>query len=221
MVRRKGIMRKLKHVAIIADGNRRWARREGYTVPEGHMLGFKNSVKLSQDLHDKGIHTVTFWLFSTENWNRSSEEIEGIMLAAKTALLEHLEMAERENLRLFHIGRKDRLPAMLMDTIRMMEEKTKSNTEGCTVFAIDYGGFDEILRAVKGLISDNVEINEQTLAEALDVSTLEYPSPDILVRTSGEQRISNFMIWELIGSFFAMEPKYFPEVTIKDLEQHF
>jgi len=203
-----------KHVAIIADGNRRWAKERKLPSFEGHRQGFENIKKLSKKAKQLGIHIITFWVFSTENWNRSQEEVGYLMkLAEKVIEIQKKEAIEEET-RIVHIGRKDRIPTGLRKKIEEAERDTKEFTKYYFVVALDYGGRDEIERAIQKMNTSR----EKTLEACLDTAVLPYPNPDLIIRTSGEQRLSGFMTWQGSYSEYFFTEKLFPDFTEDELE---
>lgn len=203
-----------KHVAIIADGNRRWAKERKLPSFEGHRQGFENIKKLSKKAKQLGIHTITFWVFSTENWNRSQEEVGYLMkLAEKVIDIQKKEAIEEET-RIVHIGRKDRIPAGLRKKIEEAERDTKQFTKYYFVVALDYGGRDEIERAIQKMTMSG----EKSLEACLDTAVIPHPNPDLIIRTSGEQRLSGFMPWQGAYSEYYFTEKLFPDFNEDELE---
>src|SRR3989344_2821299 len=137
------------HIAMILDGNRRWAKRQGKNVLEGHRAGAINIRKLITYLHQKGVHTITIWIFSTENWNRESMQVRGLMTLFQEFAGAYLSEAMQNGARIVHLGRKDRIPAGLRKKFEEFEEKTAHLTAHCLNIAMDYGGRDEVGRAVQ------------------------------------------------------------------------
>jgi undecaprenyl diphosphate synthase len=204
------------HIALIPDGDRRWARARGLSPLEGHKAGYnalKNLAKASRDL---GIHTLTLWGFSTENWERSPKETENIMNLARKMVNDFMNDAIKDGVRLVHLGRKDRLPADLLEMIRCAEEKSKNNNKHILNIALDYGGRDEIIRAVQKIVKDKVpaqKIDEKLFEKYLDTKGQPHPNPDLFIRTSGEQRTSGLLPWQTVYSEFYFEPSHLPDFT--------
>ncbi len=204
------------HVAIIPDGNRRWARARGLHTLLGHKKGFEAAVKLGRAAREMGIHTVTLWGFSTENWDRTKEEIGYLMKLYVRLVDDYLKEALENNVKIIHLGRKDRLPNFLLKKLNSAEAKTKDNTRFIMNIAIDYGGQDDIIRAVKNMIKDGVkeeEISKELFEKYLDTEGQIYPYVDLMIRSSGEQRTSGFLLWQSPYTEFYWEREHFPDFT--------
>ena len=209
------------HIAIILDGNGRWARSRGLPVNKGHEEGAKAIRKVMDTARDLGVHTVTLWGFSTENWKRPSVEKSKIFSLIKKTLEKEFKTAKKEKIRFVHLGRKDRLPKDLLKLIEKVEKETKDNDKYVLNVALDYGGRDEILRAVKGIVRDKVpveEINEESFASYLDTAGQPYPYPDLFIRTSGEQRTSGYLPWQMVYTEFYFEQVHLPDMTPEKLK---
>ena len=204
-----------KHVAIIPDGNRRWARDHGLPSFEGHLKGFNALIKIGKKAREMGIKILTVWVFSTENWKRSPEEVSYLMNLYQTMLNKYLKDALKEKIRIIHLGRKDRINKTLKKKIIDIEEKTKNFNKYYLGIALDYGGRDEIVRAIK----KSSDLSEDNFNQFLDTKDLPYPCPDLLIRTSGEMRLSGFMSWHTAYSELFFSPKYLPDFTPRDLEE--
>lgn len=205
----------LNHVALIADGNRRWAKEKNLPSFEGHRKGFENIKKLLKKGRDLGIPVMTFWVFSTENWKRKQEEVGYLMKLAEEVIEVQLKEAIEEETRIVHIGRKDRLPDGLKEKIAKAEEQTQRFTKHYFVIALDYGGHDEILRAVDKMN----DAKTGCLDDYLDTSILPYPNPDLIIRTGGEERLSGFMTWQSAYSEYFFSPLRFPDFLPEELEK--
>lgn len=205
----------LNHVALIADGNRRWAKEKNLPSFEGHRKGFENIKKLLKKGRDLGIPVMTFWVFSTENWKRKQEEVGYLMKLAEEVIEVQLKEAIEEETRIVHIGRKDRLPEGLKAKIAKAEEQTQKFTKYYFVIALDYGGHDEILRAVAKMN----DVKTGQLDDYLDTSILPYPNPDLIIRTGGEERLSGFMTWQSAYSEYFFSPLRFPDFLPDELEK--
>ncbi len=203
-----------RHIAIIADGNRRWAKNRGLPTFEGHRQGFENIKKLSKKAKNLGIQIITFWVFSTENWDRSQEEVGYLMKLAEKVIDIQKKEAIAEKTRIVHIGRKDRIPTLLRNKIEEAERDTKQFSQYYFVVALDYGGRDEIERAIEKMN----RTGEQLLDNCLDTAVLPYPNPDLIIRTSGEQRLSGFMTWQGAYSEYYFTEKLFPDFNPDELE---
>ncbi len=204
------------HIAIVMDGNRRWARSRGLSTIEGHKAGYNAIRKLIDMARRWGVHTLTLWAFSTENWERSSNETENIMRLARLGLREVEKEADKKNIRFVHIGRKDRLPQDVLDKINELEEKTKNHKTYVLNLALDYGGRDEIVRAVQKVVHDGVpedKIDEKLFASYLDTGDQPYPYVDLFIRPSGEQRTSGLLPWQTTYAEYYWEVDYLPDFT--------
>jgi undecaprenyl diphosphate synthase len=179
------------HVAIIPDGNRRWAKEKGLSRAEGHLQGYTRAKEIISFAHDAGIHVVTIWAFSTENWKRTEDEVSELLVLIKKGLSElHTEAIEKKT-RVVHIGRRDRLGKDIIDLIDETEMKTKEYDSRCLCIAIDYGGEDELARAENLMRESNN--TTKSVKDFLDTSRANVPPPDFIIRTSGEKRTSGFM----------------------------
>lgn len=211
-----------KHIAIIPDGNRRWARKRGMATFYGHKKGFDQSIELSKKARELRIKVLTFWAFSTENWQRTKEEVNYLMQLYSQMIDKNLKIALKEKIRIIHLGRKDRIPKSLAEKIIQAEEKTADFNRYYLAIALDYGGRDELLRAVKQFRNSKFQpqnLTEENFNQFLDTKDLPYPNPDLVIRTSGEVRTSGFMIWQAAYSEWIFYPKYFPDFTPEDLEK--
>jgi len=209
------------HIALILDGNGRWARSRGLPVTKGHEYGAEALKKLIRTTRDWGIHTLTVWGWSTENWKRPCMEKKKIFDLVKRTIKESLDEAKEEGVRFHHIGRKDKLPRDLMSMIRKAEKETENNTKYILNLALDYGGRDEILRAVKRIVLDNIEaekIDEKLFDSYLDTAGQPYPNPDLFIRTSGEQRTSGYLPWQMVYTEFYFEESHLPDFSPEKLK---
>jgi undecaprenyl diphosphate synthase len=210
------------HIALIPDGNRRWARSKNLYTLEGHKAGFDRAVQLAKAARDLGVHTVTLWGFSTENWDRSEEEINYLMKLYSKLLKDYLKDAHEDKVRLIHLGRKDRLPKFLIREIQNAEDETKKYTKYIANIALDYGGQDEILRTVKNIIKDDIpadKIDARLFDNYSDLYKQPYPNVDLMIRTSGEQRTSGFMLWHSAYTEYYWENGHFPDFTPEKLKE--
>ncbi len=209
------------HIAIIPDGNRRWAKAHHLPTLEGHRRGFNIAIKIGRKIRLLGVHTLTMWAFSTENWNRSPKEVDYLMRVYEGFVQTYLKEAIKEKIRIVHLGRKDRIPKTLLQKITDSEEKTKDFKKYILNIALDYGGRDEILRAVKKITNHKSQItnlSEENFNDFLDTSGQPYPNPDLVIRTSGEQRTSGLMIWQAAYSEYIFINKHFPDINDEDIE---
>jgi len=211
-----------KHIAIIPDGNRRWAKEKGLLTFEGHKKGFNQAIEIGKKARELGIKVLTLWAFSTENWKRTSEEISYLMDLYYQMIEINIQDALKEKIRIIHLGRKDRISNKLRLKIMEAEEKTKNFDKYYLAIALDYGGRDEIIRTINKINQSKISIknfSEEKINQFLDTRDLPYPSPDLVIRTSGEIRTSGFMIWQAAYSEWIFYPKYFPDFTPFDLEK--
>ena len=208
------------HIALILDGNRRWARSKGLPTFEGHRAGFEAGMKVAKAARKWGVHTFTVWGFSTENWDRSDEEIALLMTLYRKMVDEVLKEARKDGIRMVHLGRKDRFPRDLVKYIAEAEEETRNNTKHVFNVALDYGGRDEILRATKKIIEDKIpadQLDEKKFASYLDTGDQPYPYVDLFIRTSGEQRTSGFLPWQMTYAEYFWELDHLPDFTPEKL----
>lgn len=212
------------HVAVILDGNGRWARAHNLPTTKGHEHGASALETLIENSREVGVHTLTLWGFSTENWKRPPMEVKKIMDLVRQTIEKHLEKSKKEGVRFVHLGSKERLPGFLVDLLKKAEEETRHNKKHILNLALDYGGHDEILRAVKNIIEDGVpasKINEELFSSYLDTKGQPYPNPDLLIRTSGEQRTSGLMPWQLSYCEIYFEEEHLPSMDTEKLRKIF
>ena len=211
------------HIAMILDGNRRWARARGLKPWEGHYSGYDAIQKLARTSRDMGIHTFTVWAWSTENWERSKEEIDEIMNLFRKGLKESEKELHENKVHLVHLGRKDRLPKDLVNTFTRLDIETKKYAQNHVFnMAIDYGGHDEIIRAVKKIISDKVtsdKVDKRLFESYLDTASQPYPYVDLFIRTSGEQRTSGLFPWQMDYAEYYFEQEHLPDFTPEKLRE--
>ncbi|MBI3619654.1 di-trans,poly-cis-decaprenylcistransferase [Candidatus Roizmanbacteria bacterium] len=205
------------HVAIIPDGNRRWAKHHGLPAFEGHRRGFNRALEIVKKSRELGIRTLTFWAFSTENWKRDKTEVENLMRLFYTMINRFFKEARKNEIRIIHIGRKDRISARLRSRIADIENKTKGFSRYYLVLALDYGGHDEILRAVHQIRKIDGQVDEKNFNSFLDTKALPHPNPDLIIRTSNEMRLSGFMSWQSAYAEFLFSKKLFPDFSPDDL----
>ena len=204
-----------EHIGIIMDGNGRWAKKRGLPRTAGHKQGAETFRTISKECGRLGIKHATFYAFSTENWKRPKEEVEAIMRLFKQYLLEAKEdITAAENNKLRFIGLKDGIPDDILTLMEEAEEDTKNNT-GCDIaLAVNYGGREEIVNAVNKLIADGkTEITEDDISQ--NIYTV--PDCDLIIRPSGEQRLSNFMLWQAAYSEFWYSDVMWPDFSVQDL----
>lgn len=213
-----------QHVAIILDGNGRWAKSKGMPRNYGHTRGAKNLEIICEDAWNIGIKYLTVYLFSTENWKRSKEEVDGLMRLFRSYTKTCIKTAQKNNMKVRVLGDITALAPDLQESLINLVETSKDNTGLNFQIAINYGSRDEIVRAVRKLAQDCIEekvgvaeITEKVFASYLD--TAEVPDPDLLIRTSGELRLSNYLMWQLAYSEFYFTDIPWPAFTKEDLWQ--
>ena len=212
-----------KHIAIIMDGNRRWARAQGKSASYGHKQGAKTLEKIVRYANKIGLEYITVYAFSTENWKRAEEEVNALMMLLQSYLDDYTKRADSENIRVKILGDITALSQGMQKSIINCMERTKNNTGVTFNIALNYGGRDEIVKAVKS-IAQKVK-NEKTNIEDIDekmisanLYTAGQPHPDLVIRTSREQRLSNFLPWQVVYSEFLFVNKNWPDFTEEDLD---
>ena len=208
-----------KHVGFIVDGNRRWARERNFPTLEGHRKGFSKVEKVATKMIEEGVEFVSFYLFSTENWDRSEEEVSYLMDLLRHNVKRLQKKFVKEDIRCVVMGRKEPAPEDLLKSLAELEEKTKNGTRGTVCICFNYGGQWEIADAVSKIIKEGItgEITPEIIAKNLYHP--EVPPCDLIVRTSGEERISGFQLWRASYSEFLFLKKYFPAMTEKDCDK--
>ncbi len=211
-----------KHIAIILDGNGRWAKSKGMPRNYGHTVGAKNVEKICKAANDLGVEYLTLYAFSTENWNRPDSEVKALMTLLESYLKNCINTANKNNMRVRVIGEIGRLSDKFQEKIKSLEEISAKNTGLNLTIAINYGSRDEMLRAVKKIVHDSEnglldidELDVDRFSSYLD--TKELPDPDLLIRTSGEQRLSNYLLWQLAYSEFYFTDVPWPAFDKKEL----
>lgn len=212
-----------KHIAIIMDGNRRWAKKRNLPVKMGHKEGAETLKKVIRYANKRGIKYVTVYAFSTENWKREKEEVDSLMSLLEYYLDQFSKEADTENIVIKVIGRRKELSERLLKKIDEVVEGTKNNTGTIFSIALNYGGRDELVTAIKTIAEDakNNKLNIEEIDEKLVsdyLYTKNMPDPDLMIRTSGEVRTSNFLPWQLVYSEFLFLDKLWPDFTEEDLE---
>ncbi|MBR3671741.1 MAG: di-trans,poly-cis-decaprenylcistransferase [Spirochaetia bacterium] len=206
------------HIGIIMDGNGRWAKERGKPRTFGHSEGVRTAKRIAKAASDMGVKYLSLYTFSTENWKRSETEVKFLMQLLKKHLREQLSFYRDNNIRVVHSGSLDRLPEVVQKEIVDVEDLTKDFTGMTANLVINYGGRDEIVRAVKKLRDQGEgEITEEKLSSAMDHP--EIPDPDLIIRTGGELRISNFLLWESAYSELYFSKKYWPDWQEEDLKE--
>ena len=210
------------HVAIILDGNGRWAREKGMPRNYGHMQGAKAVEDILVDARDMGIKYLTVYAFSTENWNRPEAEVSALMTILRNYLKTSIKKSMKNNVRCRVIGERSKLSEDIQAAIEKLETTTAGNTGLTFTIAINYGSRDEITRAVRKIAKecrdgkiDPEQITQETIASHLDTAGI--PDPDLLIRTSGEQRLSNYLMWQLAYTEFYFTPVMWPDFNKEEL----
>ena len=213
-----------KHIAIIMDGNRRWAKSKGLPVALGHKKGAETLENIVRYANKIGLEYITVYAFSTENWKRAEEEVKALMLLFQSYLDKYSRIADSENIKVQFLGDTEAFNKKMKKQIDDCEERTKNNTGVTFNIAMNYGGRNEILNAVKKIakkVQDGEisveDITEQTISNNL--YTRGIPDPDLMIRTSGEMRTSNFLPWQLVYSEFLFVDKNWPDFSEQDLDE--
>ena len=214
-----------KHVAIIMDGNRRWAKKRGLDVIVGHQRMAKEGIEeVVKSAIELGVKYLTLWAFSTENWNRSKKEIDALMSIFRNIFTNQIDELNKRGVRINTLGDLSRFDQDIQDNISIWKEKTKDNKKLVLSLAINYGGRDEILRAVEKIIS---EVNEGKIKpEKLSIEefkkyldTFDMPDPELIIRTSGEYRMSGFLLWQSNYSEFYFTDTLMPDFDKKEFKK--
>ena len=213
----------LKHMAFVVDGNRRWAMQRGIPRFDGHKRGALVMKDLTAELMKYGIKYITYFVFSTENWNRSKEEVDSLMDIFRESFESFVDIAKKNHVKFVTIGNLERLPLDIQEKIKRLRIETEEFSRVTVTIAINYGARDEILRAVKRLVADVIDkkidldaLTENDFSNYLDTAGIPYP--DIIVRT-GEKRISNFLLWQAAYSEIFFVEKYWPDLTEEDMRK--
>ena len=213
-----------RHIAFILDGNGRWAKKRHLPRNAGHAAGARTVEKIIEDAHDLGVEYITMYAFSTENWNRPEDEVKALMKLLRNYLKDCIERANKNNMRCLVIGDKSGLDKDIIDRINALEEVSKSNSGITFVIALNYGSRDEIRRAAIKLALDVKEnkispdeVTEDTITGYLD--TADIPDPDLLIRTSGEIRLSNYLLWQLAYTEFYFTDVLWPDFNKEELKR--
>jgi len=206
------------HVAIIMDGNGRWATQRGLPRLMGHRAGVDNIRPVLECLSKYGVNYVTVYAFSTENWNRPLEEVKGLMEILSQAIHRETQPLHEKGVHIVHVGRADRLSPQLREAVEYAQDLTRDNRSMTLSVAFDYGGRAEILEAVRRIVSDGIEpelIDEALFNRYLHTSHL--PDPDLIIRTAGELRLSNFLLWQSAYSEYYPTPTLWPDLGEAEL----
>lgn len=208
------------HIAIIMDGNRRWAKKRGLPSFAGHQQGYLQFKKIAEACYKMGVKILTVYAFSTENWQRSSKEVSYLMNILKKAIEKEADFFNKNSIRFNMIGQIEKLPKKLRKIVEKTMENTKNNKNGIINVAISYGGRPEIIEAVKKIIKEKIDtdkINEELFEKYL--YTHGQPAPDLLIRTGGEMRLSGFLTWQSVYSELYFSDRLWPDFTENDLKE--
>jgi undecaprenyl diphosphate synthase len=209
-----------QHVAIIMDGNGRWAKKRHLPRLVGHNAGSENIRPVVKIFANYGVKYLTLYMFSTENWNRPRTEVIGLLSLLGRKIDQETQAFHQENIRVIHLGRLDRLSGKLREKVKAAVELTKNNTGLTLCLAFDYGGRDEIVQAARRIADAGIpgnNIDESIFAQYLYSPNI--PDPDLVIRTAGESRLSNFLIWQSAYSEFYFTPVLWPDFGLKDVEE--
>lgn len=209
-----------EHIAIIMDGNGRWAKKRGLPRLAGHQAGTENLRRVIRSCVELGVRYLSIYAFSTENWGRPKEEVEGLLKILESVIEKELAELNQEGVQLRHIGRLEKLPDSLRKKVENAIDLTKNNNTLTVIIAFNYGGRDEIVYAVEQLIREGVrveEISESLISKKLFTAGI--PDPDLIIRTSGEMRLSNFLIWQAAYSEYYVTPTYWPDFDKSELQK--
>ena len=212
-----------RHIAIIMDGNRRWAKAKGKSTSYGHKEGAKTLEKVVRHANKIGLEYITVYAFSTENWKRAEEEVKALMLLFQTYLDDYSKRADTENIKVQIIGNISGLSPKMQESIKKCMKRTEKNTGTTFNIALNYGGRDEIIHAIKKIATDIKEekIKVEDISEEMvsnNLYTANQPDPDLMIRTSGELRLSNFLPWQVVYAEFLFVEKNWPDFTEQDLD---
>jgi len=209
-----------RHVAIILDGNGRWAKKRNLPRLMGHRAGADNIRSVARIFANYGVKYLTLYAFSTENWNRPKAEVAGLLNLLARRIGRDAQLCHQQNMRLIYLGRMNKLSQKLREKVEAAIELTKDNTGLTICLAFDYGGRDEIVRAVRRIISANVssdKVDEFVFSQYLYTSDI--PNPDLIIRTGGEIRLSNFLLWQAAYSELYFTPVLWPDFGQEDIEE--
>lgn len=210
----------VKHLALIMDGNRRWAKEHGLPSFEGHRAGYERMKEVGEWCLARGVEVLTVFAFSTENWKRTQEEVSYLMDLLELALNKELDFFKQKNVRIRVLGRREGLRPSIQRAIEQAEAQTENNTAMTFAICLNYGGRPEITDAVKRIVRDGLspeEVTEEAIASRLYWSDM--PDPDLVIRTSGEERISGFLLWECAYSEFYWCQKHWPDFSEQELDE--
>lgn len=217
-MKRETIQNLPRHIGFIMDGNGRWAKQRGLPRLAGHRAGAENLRRVLRACGEWGIKYVTIYAFSTENWGRPKEEVEGLFNLLDNYIDQYLPELMKEGVQVRHIGRMDGVPERLQEKIRQVVDATKDNDRLILCVAFNYGGRSEIVDAVRKIIAEGYkpeEVNEELISSYL--YTADIPDPDLIIRTAGEMRLSNFLLWQSAYAEYYSTPVYWPDFDEEEL----
>ncbi len=209
-----------RHIGIILDGNRRFAKAKGLPAFEGHRLGFENLKKTAEYIFDKGVDILTVYAFSTENWNREKKEVAYLMDLFRILVNKEINKLSKRGIKVNFFGRLEDFEHDLQKSIKKAREKTKNGQRGILNICLSYGGRDELVRAFKKIVAQKItvdKIDQELISQNLDSAGL--PDPDMIIRTSGEERLSGFLTWQSTYSELYFPEKTWPEFMEADLDK--
>lgn len=208
-----------QHLGLILDGNRRWAKSQGLASYEGHKKGYENLKVIAKDAINRGVKYVSAYVFSTENWQRNADEVDYLMKLLLWVAKNEVKELDKENIRVRFLGERDRLSKDVLKSIDDAEKLTQNNTAGTLALCLNYGGQQEIIASVNKFLSSKPGSKSVTMKDIeQNLYAAEIPPVDLLIRTSGEQRISNFMLWRVAYSELLFVDKHWPAFGVDDLE---
>lgn len=207
------------HLGLILDGNRRWAKAHGKPTLVGHRKGYDNLKDIAKFAINQGVKFVSAYIFSTENWDRSEKEVNYLMRLAYRMITKDVEELNKENIKIVWLGSSDKLSDKLIKAIRDAEESTKNNTKGTLCLCFNYGGYQEITDAVEKVKASNQKVDIETIRK--NIYHPEIPVVDLVIRTSGEQRLSGFMLWRIAYAELIFSNKFWPDYSTDDLISDF
>jgi len=211
---------KPRHVGIILDGNRRWAKAHGLPTLEGHRRGYNNLKKIATAAFNNGVEILTVFAFSTENWHREKKEVDYLMSLFRVMINKEIKSLIKEGIRVNFFGRRSDFDASLQAGMTELEKQTRDNQQGVLNICLSYGGRDEIVRAIKKIINKKIsakKVSEELISANLDSAA--WPDPDLIIRTSGEERLSGFLTWQSVYSELLFVKKYWPDFSEDDLQK--
>lgn len=206
-----------KHIGIILDGNRRWAKNRSLPAFKGHQAGYETLKVIVEDAFSKGIEYISAFIFSTENWNRTKAEVDFLLKLTLQMVQRDLQEMHEKGIRIIWLGSEERVSKKVISAFRKAEEVTKHNTKGTLALCFNYGGQQEIIDAAESLRSNNIEITQDSIQNALYRGEV-IPPVDYIIRTSGEKRLSNFMLWRAAYSELYFTDVLWPDFSPGDLD---